>query len=172
MINKLSLSLIVIFLNLCAIQKSDSLQCDKLNFDKASLTGIEVCLWSSPFTIIPYSDLTLTVPLFQSSSQFVLSSINQGLSCGDSLATYTLDEFSEIEIAYYLDLHDLGAMFQVELFDENGVTIYETVFNARTTDWIIFKENLGLSSTFTQCTVSSLENINKILTYFCKLKFR
>lgn len=159
MINKLSLSLIVIFLSLCAIKKSDSLQCDKLNFDKASLTGIETCQWSNPFTIIPYSDLTQSVPLFQSSSEFVLSSIAQGLSCADSLATYTLDEFSEIEVAYYLNFHDLGAMFQVEIFDENEASIFVRVFNALTTDWIIFKENLGLSSTFTQCTVSSLKNI-------------
>lgn len=154
MINKLFLSLLVIFLKLCAI-KSDSL-CEKLNFDKSTLTGIETCQWSDPLIISQYSELSSTIPLFQPTSEYVLSSNVQGLACADSLSTYTLDEFSEVEVAYFLSFNDLGAIFQVEIFDENNVSIFSHVFDATSTDWNIFKINMGLSSTFTQCSVSLL----------------
>lgn len=160
MINKLSLSLLVIFLNLCAI--SESLLCEKLNFDKSSLTGIETCEWSVPFIISQYSDLSSTIPLFQPTSEYVLSANVQGAICADSLATYTLDEYSEIEVAYFLTFIDNGAFFRVELFDENNVSIFLRVFEAKTTDWNIFKINFGLTSTLTQCSVSCFKNVISI----------
>lgn len=166
MINKLSLSLLVIFLNLCAI-KSDSL-CEKLNFDQSTLIGIETCQWSNPLIISRYSELSSTIPLFQPTSEFILSSNVQGLACADSLTTYTLDEHSELEVAYFLSFIDLGAIFQVEMFDENNAVIFAHVFGATSTDWNTFKINMGLTSTFTQCSVSSLQKsyISIFLYYF------
>lgn len=156
MINKLSLSLVVLFLNIYAIT-IDQL-CEKLNFDKSSLKGIKSCQWTNDFIVRRYSELSLAIPTFQPSSEFVLSTDLQGHVCGDSETTYTLDESSQIEIAFYLTFNDLGAVFQVELFNKNTISIFKKEFNTNTADWTVFKADIGLSSAETECSVSCLTN--------------
>ncbi|XP_049300840.1 uncharacterized protein LOC125774712 [Anopheles funestus] len=157
---------VVVFLR-CVVSvlddPDDSTSCTQIDFDEATLSSLQKCEYVQEFIVKRYNESNHFNP-YRPEAVHYLSHRWQGLSCGETVNTYSFNEETELRMAYNL-VFDSGAMLEVRVFDEdrldsdNKPTLVEIWHRVTTTEgWGLFREKLN--KTVKKARIQIEANIN------------
>ncbi|XP_053679705.1 uncharacterized protein LOC128730652 [Anopheles nili] len=137
--------------------------CTKVDFDEATLTSLRKCDYMQEFVVKRYDESDHFDP-FRPEAQYYLSNKWEGLTCGETVATYAFNTDTELRMAYNL-VFDSGATLEVRVFDlervdpESNPTLVEVWRTGSSTEgWGFFRERLN--KTVKQAKIQIEANIN------------
>uniref|UniRef100_A0A182Y3Z7 Uncharacterized protein n=1 Tax=Anopheles stephensi TaxID=30069 RepID=A0A182Y3Z7_ANOST len=137
--------------------------CTQLDFDETTLSSLKECDYMQEFIVKRYDESTHFDP-YRPEAVHYLSHRWQGLTCGETVHTYSFNEETELRMAYNL-VFDSGATLEVRVFDEdrrdtdNRPTLVEVWHTTSSTNgWGYFREKLN--KTVKQARIQIEANIN------------
>ncbi|XP_053667444.1 uncharacterized protein LOC128717792 [Anopheles marshallii] len=140
-----------------------STSCTQIDFDEATLSSLHKCDYKQEFIAKRYDASDLFGP-YRPEAAYYLSHRWQGLTCGETVDTYSFNEETELRMAYNL-VFDSGATLEVRVFDEdrmdsdNKATLVEVWRTASSTEgWALFREKLN--KTVKKARIQIEANIN------------
>uniref|UniRef100_A0A182MUG5 Uncharacterized protein n=1 Tax=Anopheles culicifacies TaxID=139723 RepID=A0A182MUG5_9DIPT len=143
--------------------EDSSTSCTQLDFDEATLSSLRKCEYTQEFIVKRYEESNQFGP-FRPDAVYYLSNLWQGLTCGETVDTYSFNEETELRMAYNL-VFDIGATLEVRVFDEDRVdsdnkpTLVEVWHTVTSTDgWGMFREKLN--KTVKKARIQIEANIN------------
>ncbi|XP_052863140.1 uncharacterized protein LOC128269776 [Anopheles cruzii] len=126
---------------------SDGSSCSRLDFDQAELSALRKCDYMQEFIAKPYNTSEHFKP-YRAEAEHYLSQRWQGLTCGETVATYQFNSETELRMAYNL-IFDSGATLEVRVYDwsrldaDDQPTLVEKWRTSVSTDgWGFFREKL------------------------------
>lgn len=139
------MTIIILGSNKNLIYGQSNLQCDfmdfNMNLEKPDIY-LEKCDWREEFILQAYSESDLTP--FRPASNFFMTNLREGITCGQTITLYSLNENSEIEIALNFDFVNLGAEFEVIVTDmSDSSVVLNSLINSRTNGWIIHRDQIN-----------------------------
>uniref|UniRef100_A0A182PCL0 SEA domain-containing protein n=1 Tax=Anopheles epiroticus TaxID=199890 RepID=A0A182PCL0_9DIPT len=154
---------LVVVPNSALADRDQDSSCTQIDFDEATLSSLRQCDFMQEFIAKRYDESINFVP-FRSEAVHYLSHRWQGLTCGETVSTYSFNEETELRMAYNL-VFDSGATLEVRVFDEerrdpeNKPTLVEFWSTTASTDgWGFFREKLN--KTVKQARIQIEANIN------------
>ncbi|XP_052891517.1 mucin-5AC-like [Anopheles moucheti] len=140
-----------------------STSCTQIDFDEATLSSLRKCDYKQEFIAKRY-DASNQFDPYRPEAVHYLSHRWQGLSCGETVNTYSFNEETELRMAYNL-VFDSGALLEVRVFDEdrmdaeNKPTLVEVWHTVTSTEgWGLFREKLN--KTVKKARIQIEANIN------------
>uniref|UniRef100_A0A182NR47 Uncharacterized protein n=1 Tax=Anopheles dirus TaxID=7168 RepID=A0A182NR47_9DIPT len=137
--------------------------CTKIDFDEATLSSLQQCGYMQEFVVKRY-DASDHFDPYRPEAAYYLSHQWQGLTCGETVDTYSFNEETELRMAYN-SVFDSGAVLEVRVYDEerldpdNNPTLVEVWRTTTSTeDWGFFREKLN--KTVKQAKIQIEANIN------------
>uniref|UniRef100_A0A182SE19 Uncharacterized protein n=1 Tax=Anopheles maculatus TaxID=74869 RepID=A0A182SE19_9DIPT len=148
---------------LSAVVSASDSSCTQIDFDEATLSSLQNCDFMQQFIVKRY-DASNHFDPYRPETVHYLSHRWQGLTCGETVNTYSFNEETELRMAYNL-VFDSGATLEVRVFDEdrmdsdNKPTLVEVWHTtASTNGWGFFREKLN--KTVKQARIQIEANIN------------
>jgi hypothetical protein len=129
---------LVVFLN--TVQGAE-IPCKELDFNQFALNGIGSCTntWTQTFKVKSYKD-NGKVPLISEKSLYYMSNEWEGLTCGETKDTFSLNKSSEIRVTYSL-LYYEGAKLEIRILNLDQLS---TNNNPKVVDkWVIAQNSEG-----------------------------
>uniref|UniRef100_A0A182VZT8 Uncharacterized protein n=1 Tax=Anopheles minimus TaxID=112268 RepID=A0A182VZT8_9DIPT len=143
--------------------EDSSTSCTQIDFDEATLSSLHKCEFTQEFIVKRYEESVHFDP-FRPEAVYYLSNRWQGLTCGETVDTYSFNAETELRMAYNL-VFDIGATLEVRVFDEdrldsdNKPTLVEIWRTVTSTDgWGLFREKLN--KTVKKARIQIEANIN------------
>lgn len=144
LLSNLCLSGVILLISLLKLTNGQ-ITCEKLDFNKPTLIGLDQCIsWMPGFIAKSFADVTFEP--HRETSEYFISNNNEGLSCGKTVSIFKIDEFTEIELAIKFELGNPGATVKISIEDsDTGETHFERDIMSSTNGWFIFKETAGIA---------------------------
>ncbi|XP_050086927.1 protein let-653-like [Anopheles aquasalis] len=137
--------------------------CTRLDFDQAQLSSLKSCEYVQEFVAKRY-DASEHFEPYRPEAEHFLTYRWQGLSCGETVNSYSLNEETELRMAYNLII-DSGAALEVRVLDTERLddagqpTMVDKWNTALSTDgWGFFREKLN--KTISKAKIQIEANIN------------
>ncbi|XP_058055934.1 neurofascin-like [Anopheles bellator] len=126
---------------------SDGSSCSRLDFDQAELQALRKCDYMQEFIAKRYNASEHFKP-FREEAEHYLSQRWQGLTCGETVATYQFNSETELRMAYNL-IFDSGATLEVRVYDwsrldadDQPTLVEKWRTSVSTNGWGFFREKL------------------------------
>lgn len=131
------LILIILALN---INKLNALQCAKIDFNRPTYNELVSCkdLFLPTFIIKEYNNNLALTP-FRDTSTHYLSTQYEGLTCGETVDSFSLDEYTEIDTAIYVTFVNPGAFIEIRIIDLDRGEQVSTWPIEQSTGWMPLK---------------------------------
>lgn len=129
------------------IAQAEDLSCSRIDFDQATVTYLSRCSFYQEFVSKPYTESVNFNP-FRKDTKYYLSNKWEGLTCGETVESFSLNEETELRMVYNL-IFDYGATLEVRVIDldrldgDNRPTVvirWKT--EQATTGWGLFREKM------------------------------
>ncbi|XP_062698698.1 uncharacterized protein LOC109411670 [Aedes albopictus] len=126
---------------------TDEVTCSRIDFDQATVTYLARCSFYQEFESKPYAESAHFQP-FRKDAKYYLTNQWEGLTCGETVESFSLNEETELRMIYNLIL-DSGATLEVRVVDldrldsENKPTVvirWKT--EQATLGWGLFREKM------------------------------
>lgn len=144
-------------------QDEESSSCTQIDFDEATLTSLCKCDYTQQFSVKRYDESDHFDP-YRPDTLYYLSNRWEGLTCGETVATYSFNADTELRMAYNL-IFDSGATLEVRVYDldrdeaDAQPTLVEVWTTTASTDgWGFFREKLN--KTVKKAKIQIEANIN------------
>lgn len=127
--------------------QTDEVTCSRIDFDQATVTYLARCSFYQEFESKPYAESAHFQP-FRKDAKYYLTNQWEGLTCGETVESFSLNEETELRMIYNLIL-DSGATLEVRVVDldrldsENKPTVvirWKT--EQATLGWGLFREKM------------------------------
>uniref|UniRef100_A0AAG5CYG5 Uncharacterized protein n=1 Tax=Anopheles atroparvus TaxID=41427 RepID=A0AAG5CYG5_ANOAO len=129
-------------------RQDEGSSCTQIDFDQATLTSLSKCGYMQEFIAKPYHESDVFDP-YRPAAAHYLSNRWQGLTCGETVQTYSFNTDTELRMAYNL-IFTSGATLEVRVFDKDRLDtagrpiLVESWRRMTSTDgWGYFREQLN-----------------------------
>ncbi|KAG4070664.1 hypothetical protein HA402_013584 [Bradysia odoriphaga] len=164
---KTILNLVIIFIVQRQLRTTcaENIRCQKVDFNRQTsvLDEFGECNGVVPPNVLKinsYSATTITP--FRPTSEFHLSAVD-GLSCLLSTSTFSLNNFSEIRTAIFLNWDTVGAWVKVQIFDNDGEEIDVIAQSEESNGWIAYYVKVNKTIENVQIEISTNMNANSMM---------
>ncbi|XP_058451947.1 uncharacterized protein LOC131430761 [Malaya genurostris] len=127
------------------VYSAEDASCLRIDFDTATLTYLSRCLNYQEFIKKPYSNSLNFVP-FRENAQYYLSNLWQGVTCGETVQSFSMNGQTELRMVYNL-LFDTEASLEVRIVDldridsdNNPTVVIRWKTEQSTRGWGLFRE--------------------------------
>ncbi|XP_053691360.1 uncharacterized protein DDB_G0271670-like [Sabethes cyaneus] len=136
---------VIISFSACIL--TEDVSCSRIDFDQATLTYLSRCSYTQEFTVKQYSATTVFTP-YRDYAEYYLSEEWQGLTCGETVQSFSVNEQTELRMVYNL-VFDFGASLEVRVLDldridseGNPMVVIRWKTEQATRGWGLFREKM------------------------------
>ncbi|XP_058817197.1 uncharacterized protein LOC131680505 [Topomyia yanbarensis] len=126
---------------------AEDVSCSRIDFDQATLTYLSRCSYLQEFIVKPYSNSHIFVP-FRDNAQHYLTNLWQGLTCGETVQSFSMNDQTELRMVYNL-VFDTEASLEVRIVDLDRIdsdnkptVVIRWKTEQATRGWGLFRERM------------------------------
>ncbi|XP_062557317.1 mucin-5AC-like [Armigeres subalbatus] len=129
------------------VVRTEGVSCSRIDFDQATLTYLSRCTFYQEFVSKPYRE-SLNFQHFREDANYYLSNQWEGLTCGETVDSFSLNQDTEFRMVYNL-IFESGATLEVRILDldrldseSNPTVVIRWKTEQATSGWGLFREKM------------------------------